>query len=291
MGLGVLAAFTMSVKSQEGQSLPRLTAVMRRLLGDGGCPWDREQSLSSLKRYAVEEAHEVCDAIDDLGADADTPSIASVAALTPEDERVKALRDELGDLLLQVVFQSEIGANRGWFGIDDVVAAVSNKLERRHPHVFGEVRVENAQQVTTNWEKLKLAEKKRAVLEGIPRGLPALLVASRMGDKASRVGFDWPDARGPREKIGEELQELDEAIARGEKDRVRDELGDVLFAVVNVARKLNIDPEDALNRTNKRFARRFSHVETRAAEGGKALDAHTLEELDAFWNEAKRLEK
>lgn len=205
MGLCVLAAFTMSVKSQEGHSLPRLDRRHEASAREGGCPWDREQSLSSLKRYAVEEAHEVCDAIDDLGADADVPSIARSAALGADDERVTALRDELGDLLLQVVFQSEIGATRGWFDVDDVVNAVSNKLERRHPHVFGEVKVESARDVTANWEKLKLAEKKnRATLDGIPRGLPSLLTAARMGDKAARVGFDWPDARGPRDKIAED---------------------------------------------------------------------------------------
>lgn len=288
----MLAAFAMSVKSQEGAAISRLAAVMNRLLGEGGCPWDRSQTLTSLKRYAVEEAFEVCDAIDDLGPDAERLSIASEASLAPDDERVKALRDELGDLLLQVVFQSAIAARREWFGLDDVVHAISDKLERRHPHVFGDVKVDGASEVTANWEKLKLAEKKnRAVLDGIPRGLPALLYAARMGDKAARVGFDWPDARGPREKVTEELTELDEAIASGDREHIRDELGDVLFAVVNLARKLDVDPEDSLGRTNRRFASRFRHVEQRARESGRALDEHTLAELDAYWNEAKRNER
>lgn len=263
---------------------------MRRLLGEGGCPWDREQSLASLKRYAVEEAHEVCDAIDGLGPDAKaTVTDPAPRALTADDAAVQHHREELGDLLFQVVFQSGLTASWGWFGLDDVIAGISDKLERRHPHVFGDVKAGTAAEVISNWEKLKLAEKKdRGTLDGIPKGLPALAQAHRMGEKAARVGFDWPDRDGPRAKVDEELRELDDAIAGGSRDAIADELGDVLFSLVNLARKLDIDPEEALMRTNRRFALRFRAVEARAKESGRALDAHTLEELDAFWREAKR---
>ncbi len=280
----------MSVKAQDGSTVPRLAGIMRRLLAPDGCPWDREQTLVTLKRYAVEEAFEVCDAIDGLGRDAERPvTDTGERSLDASHPAVEHLREELGDLLLQVVFQSALAEESRWFGLDDVVKGISDKLERRHPHVFGDVKVSGADEVISNWEKLKLAEKKdRGALDGIPRGLPSLLYAARMGDKASRVGFDWPDAKGPREKVTEELGELDEAMAKGDRDAVVHELGDVLFSLVNLARKLGVDPEDALTRTNRRFATRFKGVEARAKAAGKALDACTLAELDAWWNEAKR---
>lgn len=282
----------MTVKPQDGSSLARLVAVMQRLLGPGGCPWDREQTLTTLKRYVVEEAYEVCDAVDGLGADADAPvTTADAPTRGADDPAVRALREELGDLVLQAVFASELAAARGWFSLDDVLGAVRDKLERRHPHVFGDASVSGTREVLANWEKLKQAEKAgRGALDGIPRALPALLYALRMGDKAARVGFDWPDPSGPRAKVDEELGELDRAVASGDRDAMEHELGDLLFSVVNLARKLDLDPEGALTRTNQRFARRFRHVEARAREGGRALDQHTLEELDAFWNEAKKTE-
>jgi MazG family protein len=213
---------------------------------------------------------------------------SQVPSLGPEDGAVKDLREELGDLLLQVVFQSELAASWGWFTLDDVVDGICDKLVRRHPHVFGDQRVQGSAEVLANWEVLKRAEKSdRGALDGIPRALPALLYALRMGDKASKVGFDWPDARGPREKVTEELRELDEALARGSLDEARDEVGDLLFSVVNLCRKLELDPEDALTRTNRRFSRRFRAVEAQAREAGRPLEAHSLAELDAFWEKAK----
>ena len=263
---------------QQGRTFPRLVELMQRLLAPDGCPWDREQTLSSLRRYVLEEACEVVDAIDD-------------------GDRGE-LRAELGDLLLQVVFQAELARAEGAFGPDDVVAAICDKLVRRHPHVFGDERADTPAEVLQNWERIKVAERRdkpdRGVLSGVARSLPALTRAQRVGEKVARVGFDWPDARGSRGKVGEELGELDAAIASGDKDRVEAELGDVLFALVNLARHVDVDAEGALRRTIDKFTRRFDHVEARVREthGGwptsKADDRLTLEELDGYWDEAKR---
>ncbi len=287
-GKSVLAAFGMSVKTQDGGTVTRLVTVMQRLLAVDGCPWDREQTFASLKKYAVEEAYEVCDAIDGLGPDGLTDVTAGKPTLGAGAPEVLALREELGDLLLQVVFQSAMAEARGWFGVDDVSAGICDKLERRHPHVFGTTTVSGSGEVLANWEKIKVTEKKdRGVLDGLPRALPALLYALRMGEKAGRVGFDWPDAQGPREKITEELTELDVAITSGDRQAIVDEFGDVLFSVVNLARKLGVDPEEALAGTNKRFAERFRSVEASAKAAGRAIDQHTLAELDAYWDKAK----
>jgi tetrapyrrole methylase family protein/MazG family protein/ATP diphosphatase len=267
------------IERQIGAALPRLVAVMRRLLAPGGCPWDREQTYASLKRYVLEEAAEVVDAIDegDMGH----------------------LREELGDLLLQVVFQAELARRDRAFAIDDVVEAIVGKLVHRHPHVFGDVEVADAAEVLKNWERLKAKEKgDRGVLEGVPRSLPALVRAQRVGEKAARVGFDWADVAGSREKVGEELGELDAAIARGDVDAIDEELGDVFFALVNLARHLppkerghaGVDAEAALRRTTDKFLARFSHVEKKVREelGGFASKP-TLEQLDAYWVEAKSM--
>jgi MazG family protein len=263
---------------QQGQTFPRLVELMQRLLAPDGCPWDREQSFSTLRRYVLEEACEVIDAID--GGDR------------------KELRAELGDLLLQVVFQAELGRAEGAFGPDDVIAGICDKLVRRHPHVFADEKVTGAGEVLQNWERIKAAERKgekdRGVLGGVGRSLPALTRAQRVGEKVSRVGFDWPDARGSRAKVNEEIAELDEAIASGDRDRAEAELGDVLFALVNLARHLDVDAEGALRRTIDKFTRRFAHVEARVHDkhGGwptsVADDKLTLEELDGYWEEAKR---
>jgi tetrapyrrole methylase family protein/MazG family protein/ATP diphosphatase len=283
----------MSVKPRTTSEFARIVAVMQRLLAPDGCPWDREQTLASLKRYAVEEAFEVCDAIDGLGDDAKRPITGSgEISRGPDDAGVGHLREELGDLLLQVVFQSELARAYGWFTIEHVVHDICEKLERRHPHVFGAEQVGGSAEVISNWEKIKLAEKKgRGTLEGIPRGMPALLYALRMGDKASRVGFDWPDAAGPRARVDEELAEFDAAVASGDREAMADELGDVLFSVVNTARKHGLDPEDSLTRCNRRFASRFAHVESLAKEDGRALDAHSEAELEAYWQRAKAEER
>jgi tetrapyrrole methylase family protein/MazG family protein/ATP diphosphatase len=258
---------------------------MQRLLAPDGCPWDREQSFESLRKYVVEEACEVVDAIDRNDLD--------------------DLREEMGDLLLQVVFLAELARARGAFGPDDVVAAIVDKLVRRHPHVFGELVIEgegSAEQVLDNWERLKASERKakeggskderRGVLDTLPRGLPALTRAQRMGEKVRRVGFDWPDASGPRAKVDEELGELDLAVREGDPARIEAELGDVFYALVNVARHHAVDAEAALRATMRKFERRFSHVERRVDEvhGGFAEKGKLpLEELDRYWEEAKRI--
>jgi MazG family protein len=269
------------VTAQDGSTLTRLVGVMRRLLAPDGCPWDREQTFESLRRYVLEEACEVIDAID--GGDRN------------------AIREELGDLLLQVVFQAELARAEGAFAIDDVVSGIVDKLVHRHPHVFGDLDAKDADEVLRNWEKIKALEKKgRGLLGGVPRSLPALTRAQRVGEKVSRVGFDWEDPKGSRAKVAEELGELDAAIASNDKGAIEDELGDTLFALVNLARHTGVDAEGALRRTIDKFTRRFGHVETRvasehggwgdpSAEGGaKAIPLATL---DGYWEEAKAGER
>jgi MazG family protein len=263
---------------QDGHTFPRLVELMQRLLADDGCPWDREQTFETLRKYALEEACEVIDAID-------------------SGDR-EAIRGELGDLLLQVVFQAELGRKEGAFGPDDVVKSICDKLVRRHPHVFADVSVSGSDEVLTNWERIKATEgkKRTGVLAGVPRSLPALTRAQRVGEKVARVGFDWPDARGSREKVSEELGELDEAIASGDPKRIEEELGDALFALVNLSRHVSVDAEGALRRTIDKFTARFAHVEAKvvAKHGGWPAsskdDRLTLEELDGYWNEAKAAE-
>jgi tetrapyrrole methylase family protein/MazG family protein/ATP diphosphatase len=261
---------------QIGEAFPRLVAVMRRLLAPNGCPWDREQTPDSLKRYVLEEACEVIDAI--------------------EERDANHLREELGDLLLQVVFQAEIARREGQFGPDDVVEAIVSKLVRRHPHVFADATARDADEVLRNWEQLKLKEKgDRGVLAGIPRSLPALVRAQRVGEKVARVGFDWPTIQGSRAKVDEELGELDAALEKGDVDAIEAELGDVFFALVNLARHVKtkdgggVDAEGALRRTIDKFTKRFDAVETRVrGELGGFDKRPTLEQMDAYWEEAKR---
>ena len=267
---------------QKGDAYVRLVEIMQRLLAPDGCPWDREQDPLTLRRYVLEEACEVIDALD-------------------SGDRA-ALREELGDLLLQVVFLGELMRNEGAFGPDDVVQAIAEKLVRRHPHVFADALVSGAGEVLQNWERIKAAEKKdRALLDSVPRSLPALTRAQRVGEKVERVGFDWPDARGSRAKVSEEMGELDRAIAQGDKGRIESELGDVLFALVNLARHVEVDAEGALRRTIEKFQRRFAHVETRVkeqhggwpggtSEAGRGGEKLPLDELDRYWDEAKQKE-
>ncbi|HVH48096.1 MAG TPA: nucleoside triphosphate pyrophosphohydrolase [Labilithrix sp.] len=260
---------------QDGATLARLVGVMRRLLGPGGCPWDREQTFETVRKYVLEEACEVIDAID-------------------SGDR-KALREELGDLVLQVVFLAELGRIEGAFGIDDVVAGIVDKLVTRHPHVFGDLDAETADEVLRNWEQIKAKEKKgRGLLEGVPRSLPALVRAQNIGDKVRRVGFDWADAHGSREKVSEEMGELDRAIADGDAGAIEEELGDVFFALVNLSRHVKVDAEGALRRTIDKFSTRFAHVEARVKSehggwGGPDGDRQNLplEVLDRYWDEAK----
>ncbi len=255
--------------------MSKLVGLMQRLLAPDGCPWDREQTLQTLVPYLVEETYEVVDALAEGDAD---------------DHR-----EELGDLLLQIVFQSELRFAEGKFGIDDVARGIVGKLVRRHPHVFGDVVAKDADAVLANWAKLKAVEKaekgKHGALHGVPRSAPALLRATRTGEKASSVGFDWPDADGPRAKVDEELRELDDARRGGDRAEMERELGDLLFATVNLARKLNLDAEQALRDATDRFARRFEHVEQTLAAAGRSVSDASPQEQDRLWREAKDLEQ
>jgi len=256
---------------QTGAEVQKLVGLMQRLLAPDGCPWDREQTLQTLVPYLVEETYEVVDAL---------------AEGTVADHR-----EELGDLLLQIVFQSELRFAEGQFGIDDVAHGIVTKLVSRHPHVFGDVKVAGSDDVLANWAKLKATEKaqkgKHGALDGIPRTAPALLRATRAGEKAGAVGFDFRDAEAARAKVEEELRELDEARAGGDRAEMSGELGDLLFAVVNLGRKLNLDPESALREATDKFARRFASVESSlAAQGRKVADA-SPEEQDRLWESAK----
>lgn len=263
---------------QQGATFTVLVELMQRLLAPEGCPWDREQTFASLRRYVLEEACEVMDAID--GGDA------------------RKIADELGDLLLQVVFLSELGRAEGSFGPDDVVRNICEKLVRRHPHVFEDATADDAEAVERQWETIKASEhaSPRGLLERVPRSLPPLENARRLSDRAARVGFDWPNASGSRAKVAEELGELDEAIGSGDRSSIESELGDVLFALVNLARKLELDPSQALHRTCAKFRNRFEHVETQVERrlGGWPKDSRgkpkvgvPLERLETYWEEAK----
>ncbi|WP_242345563.1 nucleoside triphosphate pyrophosphohydrolase [Anaeromyxobacter terrae] len=261
--------------SRATDAIERLLGIMERLRGPDGCPWDREQTLRSLRPYVLEETYEVLEAID------------------AGDAREHC--EELGDLLLQIVFQAQLTREQGQFDFADVANAISNKLVSRHPHVFGDVAVKDADDVLRQWAALKREEKRakgrgESVLEGVPREMPALARADRLTEKASRIGFDWPDAGGAREKLAEEIGELDQAIASGDRDAIEHELGDVLFAAANLSRKLGIPAEEALRGTIARFVARFSHIERELARRGVPHAGASLEEMDALWNEAKVLE-
>jgi tetrapyrrole methylase family protein/MazG family protein/ATP diphosphatase len=254
-----------------------LLEIMARLRDpQGGCPWDREQTFGTIAPYTVEEAYEVADAI--------------------ERGDLAKLRDELGDLLFQVVYHAQMAREQGAFQFGDVVAAIADKLVRRHPHVFGDARIDDARAQTVAWEKQKTAERAGALLADVPRALPALRRADKLTKRAASVGFDWPDAQAVRAKVTEELAELDAEIVRGGagddvRERLADELGDVLFAVANLARHLHVDPEQALQQANARFTRRFEHIERRLAASGRTLESAGLEEMDRLWDEAKAAER
>jgi len=261
--------------SSAADAIDRLLTIMARLRAPDGCPWDLEQTLETLRPYVLEETYEVLEAID-----------AGDAA---------AHREELGDLLLQIVFQARLREEAGVFAFADVAEAISDKLISRHPHVFGDGQVKDAAGVLRQWAALKREENQRkggglSALEGVPRELPALARADRLTEKASRVGFDWPDAAGARAKVTEELHELDEAIASGRPSEIERELGDTLFALANLARKLGVAPEEALRGTVGRFISRFHHVERELARRGVAPGDATLQEMDRLWDEAKSLE-
>lgn len=258
----------------------RLCWIMDKLLGPGGCPWDREQTHESLKQYLIEESYEVHEAI--------------------EAGNHEHLREELGDVALQVIFHAALAKRSGLFNIEEVLDGISEKLVRRHPHVFGTTEVEGSGQVLENWEQIKKKERadKKAddsLLAGVPRSLPALQKAHRMQNKVRRVGFDWPDADGAIDKVHEEFDELARAAKHpddsGPSEEQIDEFGDVLFSMVNVGRILGIQPEEALQRTCRKFAKRFRYLEQKAAENEKNLEDMQLDEMDVFWEEAKALDK
>lgn len=255
--------------------MKRVTGIMRRLRAPDGCPWDREQTLESLREHLLEECYEVLDAM--------------------ESGDAKKHKEELGDLLLQVVFQSQIRNEMGHFGFNDVAETLAEKLVHRHPHVFGKTRLKTSAEVLKSWEKIKAREKSkdinRSALSGIPRTLPALLKAQRSQAKAARVGFDWKDVRGVMDKIEEELREVKDALKNGDKAHLEHEIGDLMFAVVNLSRFKKISAEIAMDRAVARFARRFQGVEQRVESEGRHMSDCTLDELEAHWQVVKEEEK
>lgn len=253
-----------------GREFERLVELMAALRGEKGCPWDKEQTHRSLRQYLLEEAYEVIEAID--------------------QERYEDLQEELGDLLLQVVFHAQIAAEAGRFTIAEVLRGINEKLVRRHPHVFGEAVVRTASEQTRHWEKLKREEGKRSAVEGVPRELSALLRAHRVQAKAATIGFDWNRVEEVWEKVREELRELEEACARKNPAEIEEEFGDLLFSLVNLSRFIGVNPEDALRQTVEKFIRRFQAVERILLERGKKAGEATLEEMDQIWEEEKRRE-
>jgi XTP/dITP diphosphohydrolase len=247
----------------------RLLTIMDELRDQ--CPWDKKQTLESLRYLTIEETYELSDAI--LEKDMDE------------------IKKELGDLMLHLVFYAKIGSETGHFDIADVLNGISEKLIRRHPHIYGDVKVNNAEDVKNNWEKIKLQEKDRdSVLTGVPNSLPAMVKAYRMQEKVRGVGFDWNTAEQVWEKVNEEIAELQHEIAVGDDEKKEKEFGDLLFSLVNYARFIGVNPEDALERTNKKFVQRFRYIEQQSKKHGKSLKNMTLEEMDVFWDEAKKIE-
>ena len=247
----------------------RLLTIMDELRDQ--CPWDKKQTLESLRYLTIEETYELSDAI----LEKDTTEI----------------KKELGDLMLHLVFYAKIGSETGHFDIADVLNGISEKLIRRHPHIYGDVKVNNAEDVKNNWEKIKLQEKDRdSVLTGVPNSLPAMVKAYRMQEKVRGVGFDWNTAEQVWEKVNEEIAELQHEIAVGDDEKKEKEFGDLLFSLVNYARFIGVNPEDALERTNKKFVQRFKYIEQQSKKQGKSLKNMTLAEMDVFWDEAKKIE-
>lgn len=232
------------------------------------CPWDKKQTLESLRHLTIEETYELADAILDNDLD--------------------EIKKELGDLMLHIVFYAKIGSEQGAFDITDVLEDINKKLIHRHPHIYGDVKADNDEQVKENWEKIKLKEGKRKVLSGVPRSLPAMIKAYRIQDKARGVGFDWEHPGQVWDKVQEELNELRQEVeGGGNPKKIEEEFGDLLFALINYSRFIDVNPESALERTNKKFIRRFSYLEEQASNAGKDLKKMNLSEMDVFWNEAK----
>jgi XTP/dITP diphosphohydrolase len=257
----------MSDKQHALTAFERLLVIMDELREK--CPWDRKQTLQSLRHLTIEETYELGDAI--------------------LDNNLEEVKKELGDLLLHIVFYAKIASENGAFDMADVAHGISEKLIRRHPHIYGDVEVADEEEVKKNWENIKLQEGKKSVLEGVPKSLPALVKASRIQDKAAGIGFDWEASSQVLEKVKEELTELQTEIEQGNQEKIEEELGDVLFSLINYARFLEVDPESALEKTNKKFIKRFQYLEQKAQESNKSLQEMTLAEMDFFWEEAKKL--
>jgi XTP/dITP diphosphohydrolase len=256
----------MNTTQQKKDAFERLLTIMDELRAS--CPWDQKQTLESLRHLTIEEVYELGDAI-----------------LNHDFEEIKK---ELGDILLHVVFYAKIGSEKNAFDIADVLHGICDKLIHRHPHIYGDVKVADEQEVKANWEKLKLKEGKKSVLEGVPKSLPAMVKAHRIQEKARGVGFDWDHEDQVWEKVNEELEEFRESCESGDEQHQMEELGDLFFSIINYARFKNINPEEALERTNKKFIQRFQFLETESAKDGKSLSEMTLEEMDHYWNLAKK---
>ena len=257
----------MNSRQQQLDSFSRLLDIMDELREK--YPWDKKQTLQSLRHLTIEETYELGDAI--------------------LDNNLEEVKKELGDLLLHIVFYAKIGSENSSFDMADVANGICDKLIHRHPHIYSDTIVANEEEVKQNWEKLKLKEGKKSVLEGVPKSLPALVKASRIQEKVKGVGFDWEESHQVWDKVQEELTELQVEVAAGNQDTMEAEFGDVLFSMINYARFLNINPEDALERTNKKFIKRFQYLESKADELGKPLMDMSLAEMDVFWNEAKKM--
>ena len=259
----------MNSRKQQLEAFNRLLDIMDELREK--CPWDKKQTLESLRHLTIEETYELADAI--------------------LENDLHEVKNELGDVLLHLVFYAKIGSEKKAFDIGDVANAISEKLIARHPHIYGDVEVNNEEEVKQNWEKLKLKEGKNSVLEGVPKSLPALVKANRIQDKVSGVGFDWEEPHQVWDKVQEELSELNEEIKKGKKETIESEFGDVLFSIINYARFINVNPENALEKTNKKFINRFQYLERAAKKEGKELTEMSLSEMDVYWELSKKIFK
>jgi len=257
----------MNSRQDQLKAFDRLLTIMDELREQ--CPWDKKQTLQTLRHLTIEETYELGDAI--------------------LDNDLQEIKGELGDLLLHIVFYAKIGSETNDFDMADVANAICDKLIHRHPHIYGDVKVKDEEEVKQNWEKLKLKEGKTSVLEGVPKSLPALVKANRIQDKVAGVGFDWEESHQVWEKVEEELKEFQDEVAKGNQEAMESEFGDVLFSMINYARFLNINPENALEKTNKKFSKRFQYLESKAKLINKPLSEMTLAEMDVFWEEAKNL--
>jgi XTP/dITP diphosphohydrolase len=251
------------------QAFERLVSIMDELREK--CPWDKKQTIHSLRQMTIEETYELVDAI------------------TESDW--KGIKEELGDILLHIVFYAKIGTEQEKFTLEEVINGISDKLISRHPHIYGDVKVNDENDVKKNWENLKLKEGKKSILSGVPNSLPSMVKAMRLQEKAKQVGFEWENKEQVWEKVEEESNELKEAIETGEQQQIEDEFGDLVFSLINYARFLQVDAENALERTNKKFIHRFTQMEKMALEKGKSLDQLSLDEMDAIWNSIKQQDK